>query len=176
MAVARAVLSAISRFVSAMVMLNFGGQQTVSTSVQNFVRMTLRKRSFVCSIPPRLQVLRPPIQPNHRLLNPRASTDPAGWHDLAQCWREIRGPPCDRLAHWDHQHGVGHRRVRLGFLGYASSSPLSPTIFTVAPASSKCKGRAHYLGLAFSANANASSLAASTTSVSPKRPKRPALV
>jgi hypothetical protein len=46
-------------------------------------------------------------------------------------------------------------------------------------------GRAHfhahpsccpYLGLAFSANANASSLATSTTSVSPKRPKRPALV
>ena len=140
MAVARAVLSAISRFVSAMVMLNFGGQQTVSTSVQNFVRMTLRKRSFVCSIPPRLQVLRPPIQPNHRLVNPRARTDPAGWHDLAQCWREIRGPPCDRLAHWDNQHGVGHRRVRLGFLGYASSSPLSPTIFTVAPASSKCNG------------------------------------
>ena len=93
MAVARAVLSAISRFVSAMAMLNFGGQQTVSTSVQNFVRMTLRKRSFVCSIPPRLQVLRPPIQPNHRLVNPRARTDPAGWHDLAQCWREIRGPP-----------------------------------------------------------------------------------
>jgi hypothetical protein len=106
MAVARAVLSAISRFVSAMAMLNFGGQQTVSTSVQNFVRMTLRKRSFVCSIPPRLQVLRPPIQPNHRLLNSRASTGPAGWPDLAQCWREIRGPPCDRLAHWDHQHGV----------------------------------------------------------------------
>jgi hypothetical protein len=92
----------------------------------------------VCSMPPRLQVLRPPIQPNHRLVNPRARTDPAGWHDLAQCWREIRGPPCDRLAHWDHQHGVG--RVRLGFLGYASSSPLPPTIFTVGPASSKCKG------------------------------------
>ena len=69
MAVARAVLSAISRFVSAMAMLNFGGQQTVSTSVQNFVRMTLRRRSSVCSIPPRLQVLRPPIQPNHRLLD-----------------------------------------------------------------------------------------------------------
>jgi hypothetical protein len=84
MAVARAVLSAISRFVSAMAMLNFGGQQKVSTSVQNFVRMTLRKRSFVCSIPPRLQVLRPPIQPNHRLLNPRARTDPAGCHDLAR--------------------------------------------------------------------------------------------
>ena len=66
MAVARAVLSAISRFVSAMAMLNFGGQRTVSTSVQNLVRMTLRKRSFVCSIPPRLQVLRPPIQPNQR--------------------------------------------------------------------------------------------------------------
>jgi hypothetical protein len=84
MAVARAVLSAISRFVSAMAMLNFGGQQKVSTSVQNFVRMTLRKRSFVCSIPPRLQVLRPPIQPNHRLLNPRARTDPGGCHDLAR--------------------------------------------------------------------------------------------
>jgi hypothetical protein len=56
MAVARAVLSAISRFVSAMAMLNFGGQQTVSTSVQNFVRMMLMKRGFVCSIPPRLQV------------------------------------------------------------------------------------------------------------------------
>ena len=70
-----------------MAMVNFGGQQTVSTSVQNFVRMTLRKRSFVCSIPPRLQVLRPPIQPNHRLLNPRARTNPAGWHDLAKCWR-----------------------------------------------------------------------------------------
>ena len=70
-------------FVSGMAMLNFGGQRTVSTSVQNFVRMTLRKRSFVCSIPPRLQVLRPPIQPNHRLLNARARTDPAGWHDLA---------------------------------------------------------------------------------------------
>ncbi|MGB6419175.1 MAG: hypothetical protein WBF50_21575, partial [Pseudolabrys sp.] len=66
MAVARAVLSAISGFVSAMAILNFGGQRTVSTSVQNFVRMTLRKRSFVCSIPPRLQVLRPPIQPNQR--------------------------------------------------------------------------------------------------------------
>jgi hypothetical protein len=76
-----------------MAMLNFGGQQTVSTSVQNFVRMTLRRRSSVCSMPPRLQVLRPPIQPNHRLVNPRACTDPAGWHDLAQCWREIRGPP-----------------------------------------------------------------------------------
>jgi hypothetical protein len=45
-AVARAVHSAISRFVSAMAMLNFGGQQMVSTSVQNFVRMTLRKRSL----------------------------------------------------------------------------------------------------------------------------------
>ena len=98
MAVARAVLSAISRFVSAMAMLNFGGQQTVSTSVQNFVRMTLRRRSSVCSIPPRLQVLRPPIQPNHRLVNPRARTDPAGWHDLAQCWREIRGPPALPVA------------------------------------------------------------------------------
>src|SRR5580700_10506113 len=52
--------------------------------------VTLMKRGFVCSIPPRLQVLRPPIQPNHRLVNPRARTDPAGWHDLAQCWREIR--------------------------------------------------------------------------------------
>jgi hypothetical protein len=59
-------------------MLNFGGQQMVSTSVQNFVRMTLRKRSFVCSTPPRLQVLRPPIQPNHRLLNLRARPDDWG--------------------------------------------------------------------------------------------------
>ena len=41
---------------------------TVSTSVQNFVRTTPRKLSFVCSIPPRLQVLRRHIQPNHRLL------------------------------------------------------------------------------------------------------------
>jgi hypothetical protein len=65
----------------------------VSTSVQNFVRMTLMKRGFVCSILPRLQVLRPPIQPNHRLLNPRARTDPAGWHDLAQCRRRYE----DRL-------------------------------------------------------------------------------
>jgi transposase-like protein len=32
---------------------------------------------------------------------------------------------CDRLAHRDHQHRVGHRRVRLGFLGYASR-PLPP--------------------------------------------------
>jgi hypothetical protein len=84
MAVARAVLSAISRFVAAMAMLNFGGQQTVSTSVQNFVRMTLRKRSFVCSIPPRLQVLRPPIQPNHRLLiRGRALIPPAGTISLS---------------------------------------------------------------------------------------------
>ena len=52
-----------------MAMLNFGGQQTVSTSVQNFVRMTLRKRGFGCSIPPRLQVLRRPTQPDYKLLN-----------------------------------------------------------------------------------------------------------
>ena len=36
--------------------------------------------AVVCSIPPRLQVLRPPIQSNHRLLSPLARTDPAGWH------------------------------------------------------------------------------------------------
>ena len=69
MAVARAVHSAINRFVPAMAMLNFGGQQTVSTSVQNFVRMTLRKRGFGCSLLPRLQVLRVlrrPTQPNYK--------------------------------------------------------------------------------------------------------------
>src|ERR1700730_13356321 len=33
-----------------------------------FVRTMLRKRGFGCSIPPRLQVLRPPIQPNHSYL------------------------------------------------------------------------------------------------------------
>jgi hypothetical protein len=52
-----------------MAMLNFGGHQTVSTSVQNFVRTMLRKRGFGCSMPPPFQVLRPPIQLNHRLLN-----------------------------------------------------------------------------------------------------------
>src|ERR1700737_504095 len=66
MAVARAVHSAINRFVPTMAMLNFGGQRTVSTSVQNFVRMTLRKRGFGCSILPRLQVLRRPTQPNYK--------------------------------------------------------------------------------------------------------------
>jgi hypothetical protein len=41
----------------------------------------------------------------------------------------------------------------------------------------QCGARyAHYLGLDLSANANASSLAASAISVSPKRPKRPALM
>ena len=60
--------SATDRFVPAMAMLNFGGPQTGSTSVQNFVRTTLRKRCFVSSIPPYLQVLGPPIQPNRRLL------------------------------------------------------------------------------------------------------------
>ena len=53
-------------------------------AIQNFVRMTLRKRSFVCSIPPRLQVLRPPIQPNHRLLiRGRALIPPAGTISLS---------------------------------------------------------------------------------------------
>ena len=33
---------------------------------------------FVCSIPPRLQVLRPPIQPNHTVLNLQARTDDWG--------------------------------------------------------------------------------------------------
>jgi hypothetical protein len=46
MAVARAVLSAISRFVSAMAMLNFGGQQKVSTSVQNFVSDDAEEAQF----------------------------------------------------------------------------------------------------------------------------------
>ena len=50
-------------FVPAMAMLNFGGQRTVSTSVQNFARTTLSKRGFEHSIPSRLQVLRP-ILPN----------------------------------------------------------------------------------------------------------------
>src|ERR1700730_12517994 len=77
MAVARAVHSAINRFVPAMAMLNFGGQQTVSTSVQNFVRMTLRKRGFGCSILPRLQVLRVlrrPTQPNDKSAGMEART------------------------------------------------------------------------------------------------------
>jgi hypothetical protein len=49
--------------VPAMAVLNFGGPQTVSTSVQNFARTTLSKRGFEHSIPSRLQVLRP-ILPN----------------------------------------------------------------------------------------------------------------
>jgi hypothetical protein len=103
-------------------MLNFGGQQTVSTSVQNFVRMTLRKRSFVCGIPPRLQVLRPPIQPNHGLLNPGARTDPAGWHDLAQCWRryEDRQRPPSALE----AKGFPRAVLRIAFISECRVDPV----------------------------------------------------
>jgi hypothetical protein len=44
--------------------------------------------------------------------------------------------------------------------------------FQTAPPSPRCP----YLGRAFSANGNANSLAASTTAISSKRPKRPGLV
>ena len=37
---------ATSHLVPAMAVLNFGGPQTVSTSVQNFARTTLSKRGF----------------------------------------------------------------------------------------------------------------------------------
>jgi hypothetical protein len=51
-------------------MLNFGGPQTASTSVQNFARTTLKKRGFGSSIPLGFQVQRPPIQPKSRVLCP----------------------------------------------------------------------------------------------------------
>jgi hypothetical protein len=34
-----------------------------------------------------------PFSPTIGCLNPRARTDPAGCHDLAQCWREDRLRP-----------------------------------------------------------------------------------
>src|ERR1700730_12570025 len=37
-------------------MSNFGGRQTVTTSVRNFARTTLRKRGFATSMPPRFPV------------------------------------------------------------------------------------------------------------------------
>jgi hypothetical protein len=54
----RGVHSVTTRFVPARATLNFGGQQTVSTSVPSFARMMLTKRVFACSMPSRLPMLR----------------------------------------------------------------------------------------------------------------------
>jgi hypothetical protein len=64
-------------------------------------------------------------------------------------------------------------RVRLGMKALErQAARMAPRKY-----GNRCGARyAHYLGLDLSANANASSLAASAISVSPKRPKRPALM
>jgi hypothetical protein len=84
---------------------------------------------------------------------------------------------CDRLVHRGIINRVWDTDVSgLGFSGTHRVAPCLQQSSRWRRLQASVTGRAHYLGLAFSANANASSLAASAISVSPKRPKRPALV
>ena len=85
MGLARGVHSATSRFLSAMATWNFGGQPMVSTSVPSFVRMTLTKRDFACSMPFRLQTLRCKQRKPDRNTLFRSPISP-GLH----CWRHAQ--------------------------------------------------------------------------------------